>query len=199
MAPAAGKEQIGMNFIGLYIRVLRALHRQAALAWTLALANIALAAASFAEPLLFGRVIDALSGNDADQGSLWARLTLYLALWAAFGLFTIVCGTLVALFADRVAHRQRQCMMAEFFERALELPLAYHSDMHSGRLLKIMLQGTDSMWGLWIGFLRDHLAGFVSFFVLLPLSLFLNWRLGLLLILLCIVFAGLTAFVLRKT
>jgi ATP-binding cassette subfamily B protein len=65
--------------------------------------------------------------------------------------------------------------------------------------MKIMLQGTDSMWGLWIGFLRDHLAAFVSFFVLLPLSLFLNWRLGLLLIVLCLVFAGLTVFVLRKT
>jgi len=37
-----------MKLIKLYIRVLRALHRQAGLAWTLALANIALAAASFA-------------------------------------------------------------------------------------------------------------------------------------------------------
>jgi len=186
-----------MKLIKLYVRVLRALHRQARLAWTLAIANIALAGASFAEPVLFGRVIDTLGGSAADN--LWPKLTLYLGLWAAFGIFNIICGTLVALYADRLAHQQRQCMMADFFERSLELPLAYHSQMHSGRLLKIMLQGTDSMWGLWIGFLRDHLAGFVSFFVLLPLSMLMNWRLGLLLIVLCIVFAGLTAFVLRKT
>jgi ATP-binding cassette, subfamily B, beta-glucan exporter len=85
------------------------------------------------------------------------------------------------------------------FLRVRARTAAYHSDMHSGRLLKIMLQGTDSMWGLWIGFLRDHLAAFVSFFVLLPLSMLLNWRLAVLLILLCLVFAGLTVFVLRKT
>jgi glucan exporter ATP-binding protein len=188
-----------MKLVTLYVRVLRVLRRQAALAWTLAFANVALAAAGFAEPVLFGRVIDTLSGTLSDSGPLWARLSLYLGMWAAFGLFTILCSTLVALFADRIAHQQRQCMMAEFFERALELPLAYHSDMHSGRLLKIMLQGTDSMWGLWVGFLRDHLTAFVSFFVLLPLSMILNWRLGLLLILLCAVFAALTAFVLRKT
>ena len=188
-----------MSLVALYVRVLAALRRQAALAWTLALTNVALAAASFAEPVLFGRVIDTLGGDASDQARLWSRLSLYLGLWAAFGIFTIICSTLVALYADRLAHQQRQCMMADFFERALELPLAYHSDMHSGRLLKIMLQGTDSMWGLWIGFLRDHLAAFISFFVLLPLSMLLNWRLALLLILLCLVFAALTVFVLRKT
>jgi ATP-binding cassette subfamily B protein len=187
-----------MKLIRLYTRVLKNLRRQAGLAWTLAIANIALAAAAFAEPVLFGRVIDTLAAaTSATSG--WQRLSLLLILWLCFGLFTIVCSTLVALFADRLAHRQRQCAMADFFERALQLPLAYHSDTHSGRLLKIMLQGTDSMWGLWLGFLRDHLAGFVSFFVLLPLSLLMNWRLALLLILLCVVFAALTTFVLRRT
>jgi ATP-binding cassette subfamily B protein len=65
--------------------------------------------------------------------------------------------------------------------------------------MKIMLQGTDSLWGLWVGFFRDHFAAFVSFFVLLPLSVILNWRLALLLIALCAVFAVLTAWVMRKT
>ena len=35
--------------------------------------------------------------------------------------------------------------------------------------------------------------------VLLPISLFINWRLALLLIVLCIVFAALTALIVRKT
>jgi hypothetical protein len=61
-----------------------------------------------------------------------------------------------------------------------------------------MLTGTDSLWWLWLGFFREHLAAFVSLLVLLPLSLILNWRLALLLIALCVVFAGLTALVLRK-
>jgi ATP-binding cassette subfamily B protein len=86
-----------MNLIRLYLRVLGALRRQAALGWVLAVANVALAAASFAEPVLFGRVIDTLGGDASDTSGLWARLSLYLGLWAAFGIFTIVCSTLVAL------------------------------------------------------------------------------------------------------
>jgi ATP-binding cassette, subfamily B, beta-glucan exporter len=188
-----------MKLVRIYLRVLGALHREARLAWILAIANLALAAAQFAEPVLFGRVIDTLtdaSGNDAE---VWPRLIMLLSLWVAFGLFTIICGTLVALYADRLAHRQRHCMLSDYFEHVLQLPLAFHGARHSGRLMKIMLQGTDSLWGLWVGFFRDHLAGFVSFFVLLPLSVFMNWRLALLLIALCAVFAVLTVFVMRKT
>jgi ATP-binding cassette, subfamily B, beta-glucan exporter len=188
-----------MKLIRLYLRVLGVLHREARLAWILAVANLALAAAQFAEPVLFGRVIDALTGASATGEEVWPRLIALLTLWVAFGLFTIVCGTLVALYADRLAHQERHCMLSDYFEHVLQLPLAFHGARHSGRLMKIMLQGTDSLWGLWVGFFRDHLAGFVSFFVLLPLSIIMNWRLALLLIALCAVFAVLTVFVMRKT
>jgi ATP-binding cassette subfamily B protein len=186
-----------MKLIRLYIRVLAALGREARLAWILVFANLAVAGAQFAEPILFGRVIDTLTG--AQAGDTWARLIVLLAFWVAFGLFNIVCSTLVALYADRLAHRQRHVVLSNYFGHILELPIAFHGDVHSGRLMKIMLQGTDSLWGLWVGFFRDHLAAFVSFFVLLPLSLFLNWQLALLLIALCVVFALLTVFVMRKT
>jgi ATP-binding cassette subfamily B protein len=62
-----------------------------------------------------------------------------------------------------------------------------------------MLTGTDSLWGLWLSFFRENLAAIVSLVILLPLSLYLNWRLAILLIVLCTVFAILTTFVLRKT
>ena len=188
-----------MKLVRIYLRVLGALHREARLAWTLAVANLALAAAQFAEPVLFGRVIDTLTDASGSDAEVWPRLLMLMSLWVAFGFFTIVCGTLVALYADRLAHRQRHCMLSDYFEHVLQLPLAFHGTRHSGRLMKIMLQGTDSLWGLWVGFFRDHLSGFVSFFVLLPLSVFMNWRLALLLIALCAIFAVLTVFVMRKT
>ena len=49
-----------MNFFKLYSRVLGLLGPEARLGWVLAAANVALAAAQFAEPVLFGRIIDAL-------------------------------------------------------------------------------------------------------------------------------------------
>ena len=76
---------------------------------------------------------------------------------------------------------------------------SFHSATHSGRLMKVMLTGTDTLWWLWLGFFREHLAAIVSIAVLLPLALYLNWRLGLLLIGLSLIFLALTVFVLRKT
>ncbi len=188
-----------MELVRLYARVLGLLAPNAVLAWALALANVALAAAQFAEPILFGRVVDTLYAGQSDSAGSWTQLLRLLAAWVGFGLFNIVCATLVALYADKLAHTRRHGMLSQYFEHVLELPISFHGDVHSGRLMKIMLQGTDSLWGLWVAFFRDHFSGFVSFFVLLPLSLFMNWRLALMLIVLCLIFAVLTAWVMRKT
>src|SRR5262249_3499038 len=179
-----------MNLIHLYIRVLKLLGPERKLGWILAAGNLALAGAQFAEPILFGKVIDTLAGAQARGGTLvWSDLFTLLGAWVGFGLFTIVCGTLVALHADRLSHRRRLAVLTDYFAPVLQLPQAYHGTTHSGRLLKVMLTGADVLWGLWLAFFRDHFVGFVSLLVLLPLSLFLNWRLASLLIGLCFVFA----------
>jgi glucan exporter ATP-binding protein len=189
-----------MSIFRLYGRVLALLGSESRLAWALALANMALASAQFAEPVLLGRIIDTLTGAQTrGEAPSWPQLSGLLAAWAGFGIFTIACGTAIALYADRLAHRRRHVVLTGYFEHVLQLPLTYHGNTHSGRLMKVMLQGTDALWGLWLGFFRDHLASFISLLVLLPISLFINWRLALLLIVLCIVFAGLTAMIVRKT
>src|SRR3954453_23936107 len=189
-----------MSFLKLYTRVLTLLGSEARLGWILAIANVALAAAQFAEPVLFGRIIDALVKTQAanappDMGAL----TPLLGAWVAFGLFTIACSVLVALHAVRLSHRRRQAVLTDYFEHILQLPLSFHGGTHSGRLMKVMLTGVDALWGLWISFFREHFAAFVSLFVLLPLSLFINWRLASLLVILCVVFTALTVLVIRKT
>src|SRR3569832_1396030 len=183
-----------MTLLRLYNRDLQLLGKEARLGWILAIANLALAGAQFAEPVLFGRIVDALSGRSTD-GSAWPLL----AAWAAFGLFTIMAGAAVALHADRLAHRQRQAVLTSYFEHILQLPLTFHAGTHSGRLMKVMLNGTDALWRLWLSFFREHFAAIMSVVVLLPLSLYLNWRLAILLFVLCIVFTVLTTFVVRKT
>jgi ATP-binding cassette, subfamily B, beta-glucan exporter len=131
----------------------------------------------------------------AGMNSAWPLL----AAWAGFGLFTILSSAAVALHADRLAHRQRQAVLTSYFEHILQLPLTFHSGTHSGRLMKVMLNGTDSLWRLWLGFFREHFAALMSVVVLLPLSLYINWRLAILLFMLCVVFTVLTTLVVRKT
>ena len=124
---------------------------------------MALAFAAFAEPVLFGMIVDALARAQAapQPREALGPLPALIGAWVGFGLFTIGAGVLVALHADRLAHRRRLAVMAEYFEHVLALPLAFHATTHSGRALKVMLDGAGAMAGLWLGFLREHCAALV--------------------------------------
>lgn len=187
-----------MSLTRIYLRVLELLGSEARLGWILAVANLLLAVAQFAEPVLFGRIVDALAAKQGAAPSVASVWPLLLA-WVGFGIFTIVCSALVALHADRLSHRQRQVVLRDYFEHILQLPLTYHTGTHSGRLIKVMLQGADALWRLWLGFFRENFASLVSLVVLLPLSLYLNWRLAILLFVLCGLFTVLTTIVVHKT
>src|ERR1700691_3928449 len=174
-----------MSFVRTYLRVLELLGSEGRLAALLAPANIALAVSQSVEPVLFGHIVDALSGTL--PAAAWpAALVLapLILAWIGFGLFIIIAGVLVAWFADRLAHRRRNLVLADYFEHVLQLPLAYHAAAHSGRQVKVMLTGTDTLWWLWVSFFREHFAAFVFICVLLPATLVLNWRLGLALLVL---------------
>jgi ATP-binding cassette subfamily B protein len=189
-----------MKFLRLYIRVLELLGSEARLGWILAFANLAIASAMFVEPFLFGRIVDLLANAQGRVSDIrWTDLSVLVGAWVGFGLFTIVASTLVALHADRLAHRRYQAVRTIFFEHVLQLPLSFYTGSHSGRLVKVMMTGTNTLWGLWLAFFREHFANFVSLVVLLPMTLLINWRYGLLLIGLCVVFALLIAMVVAKS
>src|SRR3954453_8173562 len=105
-----------MSLLRLYTRVLELLGKEARLGWILAGANLALATAQFAEPVLFGKIVDVMSGRPATgliaSSSPWPLLVA----GGVFGLFTILCGAAVALNADKLAHRQRQPVLTDYFE-----------------------------------------------------------------------------------
>ncbi|WP_341894435.1 glucan ABC transporter ATP-binding protein/ permease [Ferrovibrio terrae] len=189
-----------MSFVAIYARVLALLKPERRLSVLLAVANIGLAGVGFIEPILFGRIIDVLSnsaGLSPDES--WSQTIELLMIWCGAGLAGIFAGIMVALHADRLAHRRRLAAMGLYFEHVLSLPAAFHSATHSGTLLKVMLTGADNLFGLWLAFFREHLSTFVAVLALLPLSLYLNWRLGLLLIGLIVVFALVSAIVVAKT
>ena len=188
-----------MSFLRLYGRVLALLAPEARLAITLAVANVALAVSQFVEPVLFGRIIDRLTGALPVGLEAAAHvLAPLVGTWVGLGLFIVVSAALVAWFADRLAHRRRNMVTADFFEHVLQLPLAFHTAAHSGRHVKVMLSGTYTMWWLWLSFFREYFAAFVFVCVLLPTTLALNWRLAMPLLVLCVAFTALTALIVHK-
>jgi ATP-binding cassette, subfamily B, beta-glucan exporter len=179
------------RFLRLYVRVLGLLGSEKRLAITLAGADCVLGLFALAEPLLFGRVVDALSTGAA-------ALPLVL-VWAGLGLADVAAKAFVALYADRLAHRQRLAAMITYFEHVVCLPLAFHEEKHSGRLLRTMLAAADNLFGLWLWFLRDHLSTAVSLLVLVPIALAMDWRMTLLLLGLAVTFVVLSTIVVEKT
>lgn len=189
-----------MGFIRVYARVLGLLAPERGLAVVLGFSNLALAGLQFLEPLLFGRLIDTLANaHGRAAADVWSRSFELLAVWGGVGLAGIAANILISLHADRMAHRRRLAAMAGYFEHVLSLPLAYHTGTHSGRLLKVMFEGADNLFGIWLSFFREHLSTFAIVLVLLPFTLFMNWQLASLLIVLLIVFATLSAIVIQRT
>ena len=65
--------------------------------------------------------------------------------------------------------------------------------------MKVMTQGTDALWSLWLSFFREQLAAFFSLVVLMPLAFFINWQLASILMVLCVFFVFMTHTILQKT
>jgi ATP-binding cassette subfamily B protein len=189
-----------MSFLRLYLRVLGLLGAEARTATVVALGNLAMTVAQFAEPILLGRIVDRLTGDEAaKRATRFAELVPLLASWVGFALFSIVAALFVSLLADRLAHRRRLVVMGLFFAHVLALPQSFHANVHSGRALKVMIEGANGMFSLWLSFFRENLAALISLLVLLPVTMILNWRLAGLLIVLVLVFGLLTGFVIRRT
>jgi glucan exporter ATP-binding protein len=189
-----------MKFFRIYRRVLSALGGDVRIAVMLGVANVIVAGLQFLDPVLFGRVIGMLSTSDqVSTDTLWTQAVQLLGIWFGVGAASIAANIAVALHSERMAHRNRLSIMNRYFGHVLSLPLSFHGDIHSGRLMKVMLGGSDALFGLWLSFFREQLSTYVAVIVLLPLTFFLNWRLASTLIVLVVLFIVLTLFVVRKT
>jgi ATP-binding cassette, subfamily B, beta-glucan exporter len=188
------------TFFQTYARALRLLSTERRSVALLALANVAVASLFFVEPILFGRLIDMLTGAATHPAEgIWRASLITLCAWGAVGVSGIFANFLLALNADRLAHRRRLALTVSYFEHVLALSFEFHSDKHSARLLRTLLRATAYLFGFWLAFFREHLGTIITLTVLLPLSMFLNWRLGLLLILFMAAFTAFTAFGIRRT
>jgi ATP-binding cassette subfamily B protein len=181
-----------MSILRIYLRVLGLLAPERALAAVLTVANLALAGVFFLEPMLFGRVIDALS---KPRG----RTAMLIGAWALVGFVGVAIGALVSLHADRMSHRRRLAAVRAYFEHVINLPLSFHGRQHTGKLLRIMHIGTDNLSGLWLGFFREHLTTLLAIVVMIPVAVAINWKLALLMVTLLACFVIFNAVAMRRT
>ena len=166
----------------------------------MAASSVVVSTLFFIEPILFGRLIDMITGAAAHPGEgNWRASLVTIGTWGAVGIGGVLANFLLALNADRLAHRARLKLTVSYFEHVLALSFEFHAGKHSARLLRTMWRATAFLFGFWLAFFREHLGTVITLTVLLPLSMFLNWRLGLLLIVFMIAFTAITVFGIRRT
>jgi len=190
-ADEEGSRGSALALLRTYLRALALLRAERRVAIGICAANVALAVVQLAEPVLFGAVVDSI-----DIGGAVFQL---IGLWALLGLGGIVAGVVVSLHADRLAHRRRTAAMADAFERVVTLPVGYHARAGSGRLIRTLVAGTDALFLVWLGFLREHLAAIVGVALLVPTALATDARLAGVLAVLAAAYVGVSLFVVRRT
>jgi glucan exporter ATP-binding protein len=154
-------------------------------------ANVALAIVMIAEPILFGNIIEAI----ADEQDVMARV----GLWAALGAFNIVAFVMVARGADRLAHKRRADVLSASFEKVISMPLSWHHRHGTSNALHTLLRATETLFSLWLEFMRQHLSTAVALMLLIPTALALDWRMASVLVFLGVSYVAISRAVMART
>jgi len=154
-------------------------------------ANVVLAVITILEPILFGRIIDAISEKRDATGILIA--------WGCFGVFNTVAYVLVARQADRLAHGRRADLLTESFGKIISMPLSWHHTRGTSNALHTLLRAGETLFGLWLEFMRTHLATAVALALLIPTAFSMDVRLTSVLIILAVLYVIIGKTVMNRT
>jgi glucan exporter ATP-binding protein len=179
------------SLLNTYWRALSYLAPASAKVATICTANVLLAAVAIAEPIAFGRIIDAV----ADKAPIFSPLMV----WGALGAFNIIAFVLVSRSADRLSHERRAAVTAESFERLISMPLAWHHTHGSSAALHTLLRAMETLFSLWLEFMRTHLATAVALILLVPTAISLDLRMSLVLLLLGVLYMLISRLVMNRT
>ncbi|MCF1461663.1 glucan ABC transporter ATP-binding protein/ permease [Agrobacterium vitis] len=180
-----------MSLLQIYWRALQYLAAYRLKVSIVVAANIILAVITIAEPILFGWIIDAISSGKPVKDILF--------LWGGFGIFNTIAFVLVAREADRLAHGRRASLLTEAFGRIISMPLSWHHQRGTSNALHTLLRASETLFGLWLEFMRTHLATAVALVLLVPTAFSMDVRLTLVLIVLGLIYVAIGKMVMDKT
>ena len=180
-----------MSLFKVYARALQYLAAYKLRVSLVVFANIVLAVLTIAEPILFGRIIDAISSKEAVRP--------ILIMWAAFAVFNTVAFVVVAREADRLAHGRRATLLTEAFGRIISMPLSWHSQRGTSNALHTLLRACETLFGLWLEFMRNHLSTAVALALLIPTAMSMDMRLSGVLVVLGVLYWLIGRVVMSRT
>ncbi|MFN7126347.1 MAG: glucan ABC transporter ATP-binding protein/ permease [Allorhizobium sp.] len=180
-----------MSLLQVYFKALKYLARYRLRVSLVVAANVVLAVITILEPILFGRIIDAIS-EKRDASTI-------LIAWGCFGVFNTVAYVLVARQADRLAHGRRADLLTDSFEKIISMPLSWHHQRGTSNALHTLLRAGETLFGLWLEFMRTHLATAVALALLIPTAFSMDVRLTSVLIVLAVLYVIIGKTVMNRT
>ncbi|MDH4413340.1 MAG: glucan ABC transporter ATP-binding protein/ permease [Rhizobium sp.] len=180
-----------MSLLQVYFKALKYLTRYRLRVSLVVAANIVLAVITILEPILFGRIVDAIAEKQDATGILIA--------WGCFGVFNTVAYVLVARQADRLAHGRRADLLTESFSKIISMPLSWHQQRGTSNALHTLLRAGETLFGLWLEFMRTHLATAVALALLIPTAFSMDVRLTTVLIVLAVLYVIIGKTVMNRT
>jgi ATP-binding cassette subfamily B protein len=180
-----------MLLFTVYRRGLAHLKAEAPAAGLVLLGNLTLGALALLDPILFGRVIGALSNS----GHVWR----YIAAWASLSVVAVAAGVVTSVYADRIAHRRRLAAMTQAFDNAITLPIARVASRGTGKLMQTMLAGGEALFQLLLGSMREQLPAFFALVLLFPVAFAMNPVLASVLVTLALAYLAANLLVMKKT
>jgi glucan exporter ATP-binding protein len=180
-----------VSLLNIYWKSLQYLGAEKRATMFICAVNVALALTMLFEPVLVGLVIQAISVKSA----IW----LPLSQLAAVGLFHIGANVLVSREADRLAHRRKLAVLTESYNRVISMPLSWHHQRGTSNAMHTLLRAIETLFGLWLEFMRTHLATAVALLGLIPLALVQDWRLASVLAVLGMIYVIVSRVVTAKT
>nr|WP_018481866.1 glucan ABC transporter ATP-binding protein/ permease [Rhizobium ruizarguesonis] len=184
-------ERFDVTLFKVYARALRYLGAYKLRVSLVVVANIVLATITIAEPILFGRIIDAISGK--------GEVKPILFMWATFAVFNTIAFVLVAREADRLAHGRRATLLTEAFGRIISMPLGWHHQRGTSNALHTLLRACETLFGLWLEFMRNHLSTVIALTLLVPTAMSMDLRLSAVLMVLAIAYWLIGRVVMSRT
>lgn len=182
---------IELSLLQIYWRALGYLTADKKRLVLICMANVMLAMVAVYEPMLLGKVIGAIAERTNPISEL--------VMWAGLGAFNIIAVVLVARGADRFAHKRRSEVLCESFERVITMPLAWHQQRGTSNSLQTLLRAVESLFTLWLEFMRQHLSTVVALAFLVPTALSLDVRMSAVLLVLGVFYFAIGRLVMRKT
>ena len=180
-----------LTLLDVYWRAMSYLTAQKGRVALICLSNVALAVVMIVEPILLGNIIEGI----ADRSDVFTRIVM----WTALGAFNVIAVVLVSRSADRFAHRRRAEVLTRSFEKVITMPLAWHHARGTSNTLHTLLRAMETLFTLWLDFMRVHLSTVAALVLLVPTAMALDWRMALVLAGLGVSYVAISRLVMART